>query len=74
MGTRPVRSESGAVFDVDASMVDDVVSGGYRTSSAPPPTTAIRPAPVSTIWPQERVLAMTMFVLVTGVAVLAMLR
>ena len=46
MATRPVRGESGAIFEVEASMLDESSDGAkdYRASSAPPSTSAILPA------------------------------
>lgn len=46
MSTRPVRGESGAIFEVEASMLDETSERAkdYRASSAPPSTSAILPA------------------------------
>jgi hypothetical protein len=74
MSTRAVRGESGAIFEVDASMVDVPPEGGYRTSGAPPPAHAIRPAPPSTLWSQERVAAVTLSVLVLAIVLVALSR
>ncbi len=47
MATRRVRGETGATFEVDASMLDgpEERAVDYRGSSAPPPTSAITRAP-----------------------------
>jgi hypothetical protein len=46
MSTRRVRGETGALFEVDASMLAPTDrEQGYRESSAPPRATEIQPAP-----------------------------
>jgi hypothetical protein len=52
MKSRQVRSETGALFDVDAEMVEDGAAGAgpFRASSAPLSTAAILPATARRRW------------------------
>jgi hypothetical protein len=51
--SRLVRGETGAVFEVDAAMVDDprVVEGPFRAADGPVSTDAIKPAAPRRRWP-----------------------